>query len=68
MFGIESNKVNTDLIKKCINTAKNIKMAGLLKKLILRGCIESEKVCNALLEVDRGDFVDPSSDFAYVDS
>ncbi len=65
MFG-ETSKVNLDLIKKCINTAKQTKMTSLVKQLILRGVVNSEKACKALLQVDRGEFVDPA--YAYLDS
>jgi hypothetical protein len=66
MFGSESHKANLELIKKCVSLALNKKMAGLMKKLIQRGVVTTEKVCNAMMEVDRGDFCDP--DWAYTDS
>jgi hypothetical protein len=66
MFGSESHKANMDLIKKCLTGVKNVKMAGLIKKLIQRGVVTSDKVCNSMLEVDRGEFCDPT--WAYSDS
>lgn len=65
MFG-ESNRTNIDLIKKCITSNKPSKMANLVKNLILRGVVSTERVCNTLLQVDRGEFVDPK--YAYLDS
>ncbi len=62
----ESVKVNSDLLKKCIAKAKNTKMAGLMKSLILKGVVESEVVCNSMINVDRGDFIDES--YAYSDA
>jgi|LauGreDrversion4_2_1035121.scaffolds.fasta_scaffold1915007_2 hypothetical protein len=64
MFG--ETKANLDLIKKCITSAKPTKMSNLVKNLIIRGVVNSEKVCNTLLQVDRGEFVDPV--YAYIDS
>ena len=64
MFGAET-KVNLELIKKCLTGATNTSMAGLIKKLITRGAITSEKVCNAMLQTDRGQFCD--TPYAYYD-
>ena len=64
MFGSET-KYNLELIKKCLSGAKNTKMAGLMKKLINKGVVHSERVCNVILQVDRGDFSD--STYAYYD-
>lgn len=66
MFGSEYHKANLELIKICVSKAKNTKMASLMKKLIQRGVVTTEKVCNSMLEVDRGDFCDP--EWAYTDS
>ncbi len=40
-------------------------MKGLLNKLYQEGVIKSEKVFNALLQTDRGDFTNPTN--AYLD-
>ena len=47
------------------NFSKNEKMKLLVDNLLKQGIIKSEKVYNAMLQVDRGDFIDPS--VAYMD-
>jgi hypothetical protein len=63
MFG--ETKANLDLIKKYITSGKQTKMSNLVKNLIIKGVVHTDKVCKTLLQVDRGDFVDPQ--YAYSD-
>jgi len=59
------NKSNIDLLKLTANFKGNLQMNGLIKKLIEKGVINSDRVCKVMLEVDRGEFT--NSAYAYED-
>jgi hypothetical protein len=57
---------NLELIKLCRSSTGSKQMSELIRKLIEKGVVNSERICRSMLQIDRGEFT--NSSYAYADS